>query len=317
LSALDRPAARAALVGALVVLAAVAVRGSFPPGGRPRVTRDSISPFTATVLLTVILGLSLVILAIATVERLRHPKSPGPSTVERMDWIRRDRVRPGRRFWFVAGVLSVVSVLLVLFLAHLNVGGPAGDLPADNDRDPAQTGPAAYPQQPPPHPARPDDPATARVLLVASVVFLAIFLLLAAVGTIGARRGRGAGTVPAAPGGEHPAETEEASLERAAALGLAEIDDPGRDPRAAIIACYAAMEHELARVPAAAPRQFDTASDVLARAVRGDALTSDSAAPLVDLFKEARFSPHLMDEGHRDVAVDSLRRVLDELRRVP
>ena len=44
------------------------------------------------------------------------------------------------------------------------------------------------------------------------------------------------------------------------------------------------------------------------------ALHADSATQLVELFEEARFSPHVMNEGHRDVAVDALRLVLTELR---
>lgn len=82
----------------------------------------------------------------------------------------------------------------------------------------------------------------------------------------------------------------------------------------AIIACYVAMERELARVPGAAPQDFDTASEVLARAVDHQALAPDSATQLVDLFDEARFSPHVMNEGHREVAVQVLQRVLSELR---
>ena len=38
---------------------------------------------------------------------------------------------------------------------------------------------------------------------------------------------------------------------------------------------------------------------------------------LVDLFTEARFSPHVMNEGHREIAVQVLRLVLAELRSVP
>ena len=87
-----------------------------------------------------------------------------------------------------------------------------------------------------------------------------------------------------------------------------------REPRKAIIACYAAMERELSLLPDAAPRDFDTASEVLARAVDHHALAPDSATQLVDLFDEARFSPHVMNEGHRDAAVAVLTQVLDELR---
>jgi hypothetical protein len=104
------------------------------------------------------------------------------------------------------------------------------------------------------------------------------------------------------------------SLVRAAELGLAEMADLSREPREAIIACYAAMERELANVPGAAPQAFDTPTEVLARAVELRALHIDNAVQLVRLFEEARFSPHVMNEGHRDVAVDVLRLVLAELR---
>ncbi|UUO01889.1 DUF4129 domain-containing protein [Mycolicibacterium novocastrense] len=111
---------------------------------------------------------------------------------------------------------------------------------------------------------------------------------------------------PAAPAGT-------ASLARAAEVGLAEIGDLSREPREAIIACYAAMERELTRVPGAAPQAYDTPTEVLARAVASGALRSDSATELVELFEEARFSPHVMNEPHRDAAVRVLNRVLTEL----
>ena len=98
------------------------------------------------------------------------------------------------------------------------------------------------------------------------------------------------------------------------AVHLAEIGDLNREPREAIIACYAAMESELANVPGAAPQDFDTPTEVLGRAVEHHALHVDNAVQLVNLFEEARFSPHVMNEGHREVAVQVLRLVLAELR---
>jgi 2-hydroxychromene-2-carboxylate isomerase len=74
------------------------------------------------------------------------------------------------------------------------------------------------------------------------------------------------------------------------------------------------MERELTHVPGAAPQDFDTPTEVLARAVARHALNADSATQLVELFEEARFSPHVMTEQHRDVAVRVLRLVLGELR---
>jgi hypothetical protein len=74
------------------------------------------------------------------------------------------------------------------------------------------------------------------------------------------------------------------------------------------------MERELANVPGAAPQDFDTPTEVLVRAVEHHALHADNAERLVNLFEEARFSPHVMNEGHREVAVNVLRLVLAELR---
>jgi len=93
-------------------------------------------------------------------------------------------------------------------------------------------------------------------------------------------------------------------------------------PRSAISArtagsdhrCYAAMENALASAPGAAPQDSDTPSEVLARAVEHHALQSGSATELVTLFAEARFSTHVMNEGHREAAERALRLVLDELR---
>jgi Domain of unknown function (DUF4129) len=76
------------------------------------------------------------------------------------------------------------------------------------------------------------------------------------------------------------------------------------------------MERELENAPEVVPRESDTPSEVLARAVEHHALREDSATELVDLFEEARFSPHVMTEEHREIAVRVLRLVLAELRSV-
>ena len=105
------------------------------------------------------------------------------------------------------------------------------------------------------------------------------------------------------------------ALVRAATLGLAEVDAPGRDPRAAIIACYAAMERALAREPDVAPHYLRTS--VRGARPRGGprrALHAESpGAPLVGLFAEARFSPHRLTEEHRESAVTWLQILLDDL----
>ena len=130
---------------------------------------------------------------------------------------------------------------------------------------------------------------------------------------------RRAATALVSPGDEYRPATPASGadpLARAAEVGLAEIGDLSREPREAIIACYAAMERELENSPEVVPRESDTPSEVLARAVEHHALRADSATELVELFEEARFSPHVMTEEHREIAVRVLRLVLAELRSI-
>ncbi len=80
------------------------------------------------------------------------------------------------------------------------------------------------------------------------------------------------------------------------------------DARAAIIACYVAMEQNLAQA-GTARAVADTPDELLARAARQGLVRGDAAARLTALFYEARFSSHLMPPQRRDQA----RQALDEL----
>jgi Domain of unknown function (DUF4129) len=80
------------------------------------------------------------------------------------------------------------------------------------------------------------------------------------------------------------------------------------DARAAIIACYVAMETSLA--DRGAPRAVaDTPDELLARAARSGLVRGTAPARLTALFYEARFSSHPLDRGQREAA----ERALDEL----
>jgi hypothetical protein len=97
-------------------------------------------------------------------------------------------------------------------------------------------------------------------------------------------------------------ELREAVAEGQAAL--ARIDDA----RAAIIACYVAMERSLAE-RGTARAAADTPDELLARAVAAGAVRGGAASRLTALFYEARFSTHPVQAGQRDAA----RAALDEL----
>jgi hypothetical protein len=93
---------------------------------------------------------------------------------------------------------------------------------------------------------------------------------------------------------------------------LARIDDA----RAAIIACYLAMEHSLAD-RGARRAVADTPDELLARAVAANVVRGAAAGRLTTLFYEARFSTHPLTGGQRDAASAALDELAAELATEP
>lgn len=77
------------------------------------------------------------------------------------------------------------------------------------------------------------------------------------------------------------------------------------DARAAIIACYVAMEDSLAE-RGAAKAVADTPGELLARATSRGIVRGPAAERLTALFYKARFSSHPLDSGERDAAEQAL-----------
>jgi hypothetical protein len=311
----DKSTARAIAAVALLFVAAWALRG-YLPGSERVVERERPASSPAALIVDIaLLTFSVVIIGIAIIARLRgrqarRPEAgqlpPSPGTMGRPTW----------RFSLIALGLAIGWLLMVLLLMRLG-----GGIPDEQSASGTPTVPDQGSTTPTPNPAQreadlPDEPSPNIVGYL--VPPMLILMAMIVVGTaIASRRQRHATTARAAPDEGHDGPTNAGaaeSLARAAEVGLAEIGDLSREPREAIIACYAAMERELTHVPGAAPLDCDTPSEVLARAVGHHALRADSATQLVELFEEARFSPHVMNESHRDVAVDALRLVLADLR---
>jgi hypothetical protein len=93
---------------------------------------------------------------------------------------------------------------------------------------------------------------------------------------------------------------------------LARIDDA----RAAIIACYVAMEQSLAD-RGARRAMADTPDELLARAVAANVVRGGAAGRLTTLFYEARFSTHPLTGGQRDAASSALDELAAELAAAP
>jgi hypothetical protein len=89
------------------------------------------------------------------------------------------------------------------------------------------------------------------------------------------------------------------------------------DPRAAVLAAYAAMARHLGtglvRRGKGAPRSSDTASELLDRSVSGGLVSGGPAGTLTALFREARFSTHPMGPDARTAALQALAEVRNEL----
>jgi Domain of unknown function (DUF4129) len=85
-----------------------------------------------------------------------------------------------------------------------------------------------------------------------------------------------------------------------------------RDPRTAIIGCYAAMERSLADA-GSPPRMADTPAEVLSRATMSGLMRSAPATTLTGLFRRARYSTHPMTEADRTAAIGALAQVRADL----
>ena len=88
--------------------------------------------------------------------------------------------------------------------------------------------------------------------------------------------------------------------------------DSTQDPRAAVIAAYAAMEqtfaaHDLGRRGAEAPREY------LWRVLRASEAPADPAVTITDRFEEARFSTHPISEHARGRTLAALSSLRDSL----
>lgn len=316
MAGIDKSTARVIAVIALLFVTAWALRG-YLPGSEPAADqqRPSSSPL-ALVVDVVLLFMSVVIIGIAIVTRLRNRERRRPGA-GRLPESGGTMGRPTWRFSLIALALVIGWLMLVMILTRMGVGGPAELAPSGRPTvaDPSTASPPTT-NPVPPQADSPNEPGANVISYL--IPPMLILMALIVVGTaIASRRQRRFATTWAVDGQptDAPAQSGAAeSLARAAEVGLAEIGDLSREPREAIIACYAAMERELTHVPGAVPLDCDTPSEVLARAVDHHALRADSATQLVELFEEARFSPHVMNEGHRDIAVDALRLVLTDLR---
>ena len=143
-------------------------------------------------------------------------------------------------------------------------------------------------------------PATAHgspwPLIAGMLIALALLVALTAWSRHARRR-------PARPAGDRD-QGSRLALGESLAAGRAALAGP-RDPRAAIIACYAAMERGFAAA-GSAPAAADTPAEVLARATGAGLVRSGSAVRMAGLFRRARYSSEPMTSADSAAAAAAL-----------
>lgn len=196
------------------------------------------------------------------------------------------------------------ALALLLLLGLLLLSGPLADrLPEPLSRHNIELG------EPPQGDEEPRSDDTARGFASPALgVFFTVLLALLIVGLVAAlffmfsREEK-----PAPPPQEHPTDqlTEEVEA------GIDDLESI-RDPRRAVIACYARMQRLL---PSAGivSRASDTPFELLTRILEQRNLARRSITALTESFERAKFSRHSIGESTRDEALIALRDIRDQL----
>jgi len=226
----------------------------------------------------------LAVIAFIVVLASARPQRPANDDDEEL-W------RPNIPWWAkAAGVLLALAALVTPFAVLLT-------------RKPRQLGPRAPVAGPPKvslgHAAT-SSGSNVWPLIIGMVIAIAVVVAL----TLPARRKRSARAQP-------KDRTRLAALLASLAAGR-EALNAGGEPRAAIIACYAAMERGFAAA-GSAPAVADTPAEVLARATRAGLIRPGSAQTLTGLFRRARYSTYPMTSADSRVAADALTQMRSDL----
>lgn len=122
-------------------------------------------------------------------------------------------------------------------------------------------------------------------------------------------RRKGRGRMPARQVGRAAsAEEVVAALD----AGLVDLSDADLDPRRAVIACWLRLEQ--AAAAAGTPRQAtDTPTDLVTRLLGEHNVSADVLATFADVYREARYATHTVDERMRQQARAALQRLRAEL----
>jgi hypothetical protein len=272
---------RLAVAGCLLVLIAAGLRASVPAARLD-------GPFRHDGLL-VGAAVEGVLACLAALLAVRHRRAPG-------DAVLAARLRKVLGYIVGAGLVAIPLLYLLSRQRPNETLRPVTPTPAP-------TASATYQ----PHAGHAGGPPAALVIVLAILAglyfagmayWIAVLLRRHPGFWFGSRRGPARFPVQASAGADEPGLRDAVESGYSAMRGL-------DDARAAIIACYLAMEDSLAR--AGTPRgAADTPDELLARAAGQGLVQGGAAERLTALFYEARFSSHPMHRTDRDGAEQAL-----------
>jgi hypothetical protein len=221
-----------------------------------------------------------------------------------------------RRWWPLAAVLGL------LFLTSLAATRSAPQLdrlnpdpPAAAEKAPLLPGGAVVTQEATDGGAGevsrglPDWIGTAALLVlgVAGAVIIALVIWAIVRDQLRRRSGRGGRRAPPPPA---PRTAEE--LVAALDAGLEELSDADRDPRRAVIACWVRLEQ--AAAAAGTPRNpGDSPTDLVGRLLAEQQVDARVLAALLEVYRQARYATHTVDDQMRGQARSALERLRADL----
>ena len=243
------------------------------------------------------LALLFAIAAITTAAKYReHVRTTEPTTTAE------DRLRQATIAILFASAVLVPSALVLLHRPPAAGNGVPFSFPS-GPPDSSSGSPRPHPTHPPAHG---HGSFGLRVfLLVVGIAIGVLVLLWMIVTAIRLLRKLTALSPTASTPPVMEAQLEDEALADALLAGRAAL--AGDDTRAAIIACYAAMEASLEQVGVTRERS-DSPSDLLQRAMNRDlpGAGTQAAVTLTTLFREARFSSHPMTAQQLEAARSAL-----------
>jgi hypothetical protein len=227
-----------------------------------------------------------------------------------------------RRRWWPLAAVALLLALAAVATAHssLSIGRVAESTeeagPLFEEQVPEQQvtpTPSATPLE-----LAPAEPWSVPGWLVTGALALAAVAVLAVVGLLGRRlirdlRRRRPGLMPP---GAAPRSAGRTAEEVVAALdaGLVDLSDADADPRRAVIACWVRLEQ--AAAAAGVPGQIgDTPTDLVTRLLRDGTgvVSTEVLAAFAQVYREARYATHTVDERTRTQARSALQRLRAEL----